>query len=463
MYAVRTERGHTLRSASAKTNAPLSDFVSANDVIDSTIAPSIRYRACETLDSFGVRTVARSDRLAVAAKARGTAAAGETTRARLFRLAERSRLSLPANHTCKPSLASNVPAGVSVFRSLQGFFECRIVHGADLIEDDLSVAIDHVDAWKAEDAVVPGDVKRIVERQFELHVPGILVSFYVERRFAHVGHAAVASRDRQHVDFRMRTVHAIERRHFGRADLTPRRENLQDHRLVLTFRSETCAVYALYREGGRLVIDDPRDALLRAVQELTGFTGDLRTFLDTLQGYRRRDGRAPCGIVVDALDEWSSAQRHLPDLIRFASALGLKVVCFGRARSIDSLLENERLTNGIAVQRRELLQFTDNEQDRAEQEYIKRCDLRSGFVGRAKEMGRLPEMMAMISEAYAGEPINPDLTQRNFTIAIAVRSAATSRGAQTLSRNGSRRRSMRSRSRCWRWTPSSCRSALRRP
>jgi len=168
----------------------------------------------------------------------------------------------------------------------------------------------------------------------------------------------------------------------------------------------------LWLDGG--VIDDPRDALLRAVQELTGFTGDLRTFLDTLQGYRRRDGRAPCGIVVDALDEWSSAQRHLPDLIRFASALGLKVVCFGRARSIDSLLENERLTNGIAVQRRELLQFTDNEQDRAEQEYIKRCDLRSGFVGRAKEMDRLPEMMAMISEAYAGEPINPDLTQREL-------------------------------------------------
>ena len=100
------------------------------------------------------------------------------------------------------------------------------------------------------------------------------------------------------------------------------------------------------------VIDDPREALLRAVQDLTGFTGDLRTFLATLQGYRRRDGRAPCGIVVDALDEWSSAQRHLPDFIRFASALGLKVVCFGRARSVDLWLENERLTNGVGVERR---------------------------------------------------------------------------------------------------------------
>jgi len=168
----------------------------------------------------------------------------------------------------------------------------------------------------------------------------------------------------------------------------------------------------LWLDGG--VIDDPREALLRAVQDLTGFTGDLRTFLATLQGYRRRDGRAPCGIVVDALDEWSSAQRHLPDFIRFASALGLKVVCFGRARSVALLLENERLTNGAGVERRELLQFTDDEQDRAEQEYIKWYDLRSGFAGQAKGMSRLPEMMAMISEAYAGEAVNPNVTEREL-------------------------------------------------
>lgn len=168
----------------------------------------------------------------------------------------------------------------------------------------------------------------------------------------------------------------------------------------------------MWLDGG--FIDDPREALLRAVQDLTGFTGDLRTFLATLQDYRRRDGRAPCGIVIDALDEWSSAQRHLPEFIRFASALELKVVCFGRARSVDLLLENERLTNGAGVERRELLQFTDDEQDRAEQEYMRRYDLRSGFAGQAKEMSRLPEMMAMISEAYAGEAVNPDVTEREL-------------------------------------------------
>ena len=168
----------------------------------------------------------------------------------------------------------------------------------------------------------------------------------------------------------------------------------------------------LWIDGGE--VDDPRETLERAVRDLTGFTGDLRTFLATLQGYRQRDARALCGIVVDALDEWSTAQRHLSTFIRFARELGLKVVCFGRARSIDSLLDNERLLSGLAVRRHDLTPFTDDEQSRAEQEYIKRYDLRSGFTGRAKEMGRLPEMMAMISEAYAGEPINPDLTEREL-------------------------------------------------
>ncbi len=168
----------------------------------------------------------------------------------------------------------------------------------------------------------------------------------------------------------------------------------------------------LWLDGGS--IDDPRETLERAVKDLTGFTGGLRTFLATLQGYRLRDGRAPCGIIVDALDEWSTAQRHLPTLIHFANDLGLKVVCLGRARSIDALMDTERLSSGLAVQRRELLPFTDDEQDRAERAYIERYDLRSGFTGRAKEMGRLPEMMAMISEAYAGEPINADLTEREL-------------------------------------------------
>jgi hypothetical protein len=165
----------------------------------------------------------------------------------------------------------------------------------------------------------------------------------------------------------------------------------------------------LWLDGG--AIDDPREALEQAVQDLTGFTGDLRAFLTTLQGYRQRDSRSPCGIVVDALDEWSTAQRHLPGFIRFARDLGLKVVCFGRARSVDSILENERLREGITVHRHDLLQFTDDERARAEQKYIEQFDLRSGFVGRAKEMSRLPEMMAMISETYAGETVNPDLTE----------------------------------------------------
>lgn len=161
-------------------------------------------------------------------------------------------------------------------------------------------------------------------------------------------------------------------------------------------------------------IDDPREALERSVRDLTGFTGDLRTFLETLQGYRRRDGRAPCGIIVDALDEWSNAQQHLPSFVRFASELGFKIVCFGRGRSVDSLFVNERLTNGTKLQRHDLLPFTDGERDRAEQKYVEQYDLRSGFAGRAKEMSRLPEMMAMISESYAGEPINPDLTEREL-------------------------------------------------
>jgi hypothetical protein len=165
----------------------------------------------------------------------------------------------------------------------------------------------------------------------------------------------------------------------------------------------------VWLDGG--TIDDPRDALERAVRDDNGFTGDVRAFLSTLQGYRRRDEQAPCGIVIDALDEWPTAQRHLPDLLAFAKDLSLKVVVFGRSRSVDALLENERLARGLVVRREELHAFSDDERERAEATYVERYDLRSGFCGRAKEMSRLPEMMGMISAAYAGEAVNPDLTE----------------------------------------------------
>ncbi len=167
----------------------------------------------------------------------------------------------------------------------------------------------------------------------------------------------------------------------------------------------------LWLDGG--AIDDPREEIERVIKDVTGFTGGLCTFLETLQSYRKRDCRPPCAIIVDALDEWPSAQRHLPGFIKFAGGLGIKVVCFGRGRSVESLLQNERLASNT-IRRSDLLQFTDDERDRAEREYVRLHDLRSGFLGRAKEMARLPEMMAMISEAYTGEAVNPDLTEREL-------------------------------------------------
>jgi hypothetical protein len=165
----------------------------------------------------------------------------------------------------------------------------------------------------------------------------------------------------------------------------------------------------LWLDGG--AIDDPRAVLERAIEDLSGFTGGLRAFVTTLNAYRGRDGGLPSGIVVDALDEWGTAQRHLPELLRFAKEVGLKVIAFGRARAVDSLLANERLASGLTIERYELHPFTDDERDRAELKYIARFNLRSTFEGRAKQMSRLPEMMAMISAAYAGEEVNPQVTE----------------------------------------------------
>jgi hypothetical protein len=163
------------------------------------------------------------------------------------------------------------------------------------------------------------------------------------------------------------------------------------------------------------LIDDACDALATVVRS-TGYTGDLSTFLATLQAYAGRDGWARPAIVLDALDEWSQIRPRLRRLIDVAAEAGLKIIIIGRPQPVELLLSDERLLAGVVHARYNLGCFNEDERARAEDAYRAAFDLQSVFSGRALELSRLPAMMAAISETYEGSVVNPDLTEPNLYI-----------------------------------------------
>jgi hypothetical protein len=165
---------------------------------------------------------------------------------------------------------------------------------------------------------------------------------------------------------------------------------------------------------GSLLRSDPLHTLDQARRQITGFTGDLASFLTTLYAYRERYGEVPTGVIVDAADEWENVYLTLPALLRFAKSVKLKVVVLGRPQTIDTLIDAETLLRGFSVTRHDLGTFNDDEWGRAEAHYIAAFRLKSGFGGRAKQMSLLPEMMAMIATAYQGARVNPNLTEEEL-------------------------------------------------
>jgi hypothetical protein len=187
---------------------------------------------------------------------------------------------------------------------------------------------------------------------------------------------------------------------------------------------------------GSLLANNPLQTLDEARDRLTGYTGNLASFLATMVAYRSRNGEPPIGIVVDGLDEWTDAASILPALLRFAKSVGIKVLILGRARTIDALMGASTL-KPFRIRRYDLSAFDEKEQARAELRYIATHGLLSGFTGRAKEMSALPEMMALIAEAYKGEAVDPEVTEedvyrryRRKKCAAMARSGTTSEAAQ---------------------------------
>jgi hypothetical protein len=162
-----------------------------------------------------------------------------------------------------------------------------------------------------------------------------------------------------------------------------------------------------------LLGNNPVQTLNEARERLTGYTGDLGSFLSTLNAYRTRHNELPSGIVVDGLDEWSDAHATLPALLRLAKSVGLKVLILGRTRTVEALMNGTPMLKPFRMQRYDLATFDEDEQARAETRYIVTHGLSSGFTGRAKDMSALPEMMALIAEAYENEAIDPEVTEED--------------------------------------------------
>jgi hypothetical protein len=160
-----------------------------------------------------------------------------------------------------------------------------------------------------------------------------------------------------------------------------------------------------------LTDNNPIETLREAMKTLTGFTGDLAPFLRMLALFRKKPRQKPTGIVADAVDEWERVQQTLPILLRFAKSLKYKLLVVGRPQTIDLLINDDKTFQGFSFKRFDLPTFTDQEWKQAEAQHVKAFNLRSNFVGHAEAMSRLPEMMALIAEAYENEAVDPNLTE----------------------------------------------------
>lgn len=156
--------------------------------------------------------------------------------------------------------------------------------------------------------------------------------------------------------------------------------------------------------------EDAVKTISDAVAE-TGYPGTTTIFLETLRLYRERDGSAPSGIVLDAVDEWARFEPRLYALIVLATRARLKLIVIGRPQIIDLILKTGRVVSGRRFERFDLGLFDADERTSAEIAYREHFSLQSSFEGRALQMSRLPAMMAAISETYEGSSINPELTE----------------------------------------------------